>query len=116
MRNIIMNIFTRIKLGLFGINNPTDFRKAFEKHISDMSLKNTEELCHDYGFDYSKYAKWAKYESQRCTDAFAKRMLSDIYDIYQANSAKKEIEGVISKMSDINARTQKRINDTISKL
>lgn len=96
-----MNILTRIRLGLFGKNNPSKFQQTFKKHILDTTAfsyaKDTEGLCQKYGFNYKKFAKWAKYESERCEDTFEKRMLSQIFNMYCFQLAEKGFNSKISR-------------------
>ena len=93
-----MNIFARIRLGLFGKNNPSNFQQMFKKHLYDSSVfsyaEDTEELCKKYGCNYKKFAKWAQYESGRRENHFEKNMLNHIYEMFNLSLSLKGIDAI----------------------
>lgn len=110
-----MNIFTQIRLGLFGINNPSNYKKTFKKHISDNSFINAEELCKEYGFNYDKFAKWAEYESKTSVDEIEKYILNQICTNYALDLVNRKLIHSTSILAEHNAKTQNEINDRLSK-
>lgn len=110
-----MNLFARIKLGLFGENNPSNFQQIFKKHILDTSIfsdaKDTEDLCQKYGLNYKKFANWAKYESERSEDSFEKRVLRHVFTLYCIQLSEEKIKSNISKLAEANAKVQKELDE-----